>query len=107
MPLQEIAAHAANQRDHEKAIRLYTESLSYDETDEEATLELANLYLTTNDYDSCEKLCRQLMVADGKAAHDAAFTMMATIMFRKKVSAYLDMEYTPKMAQSFQILFPV
>ena len=64
---------------------MYNESLSYDESDEEATLQLANLYLTTNDYESCQKLCQQLMNAEGKAANDAAFTMMATIMFRKKV----------------------
>ena len=68
---------------------MYNESLGYDETDEEATLELANLYLTTNDYDSCQKLCRQLMMTEGKAANDAAFTMMATIMFRKKVKGLL------------------
>ena len=78
-----MAAHAANQRDHEKAIRFYTESLSYDDADEEAKLELANLYLTTNDYDSSHKLCQQLMA--NESANDAAFTMMATIMFRKKV----------------------
>merc|ERR1719334_2136168 len=43
---QEIAAHASAQRDNEKAIRMYNESLGFDPGDEAATLELANLYLT-------------------------------------------------------------
>lgn len=77
----EMAELASNAREYDKAINFYKEGLAYDETYLPAMLELARLYLTVDDLDSCQQQCVQLLKMD--AENDDATVMMADLMFRK------------------------
>ncbi|XP_078408432.1 tetratricopeptide repeat protein 21B isoform X2 [Cetorhinus maximus] len=78
----EIAKHATDQRDYEKAIKFYKEALVYYENDHKVMLELAQLYLAQDDIDACQHQCAVLLKSDQD--NDAATMMMADLMFRKQ-----------------------
>ncbi|XP_072435599.1 tetratricopeptide repeat protein 21B isoform X3 [Chiloscyllium punctatum] len=78
----EIAKHATDQRDYEKAIKFYKEALVYFENDHKVMLELAQLYLAQDDIDACQHQCAVLLKSDQD--NDAATMMMADLMFRKQ-----------------------
>ncbi|GCC22011.1 hypothetical protein chiPu_0000395 [Chiloscyllium punctatum] len=60
----EIAKHATDQRDYEKAIKFYKEALVYFENDHKVMLELAQLYLAQDDIDACQHQCAVLLKSD-------------------------------------------
>ncbi|CAG2246626.1 IFT139B [Mytilus edulis] len=77
----QMAKHVEGQRDYEKAIKFYKEALVYNENDSKVMLEVANLYLTTDDLDACQ---HQLMtLLKNEKENDAATIMLADLMFRK------------------------
>ncbi|XP_070546763.1 tetratricopeptide repeat protein 21B-like [Ptychodera flava] len=77
----EMAKHSTEQRDYERAIKLYKEALVYSDTDGKAMLELARLYLQQDDLDSCQHQLMQLLQSEKE--NDAATVMLADLMFRK------------------------
>ncbi|XP_074652535.1 tetratricopeptide repeat protein 21B-like [Tubulanus polymorphus] len=77
----QVSEHAASHREYDKAIKSYKEALTYMENDSKIMLELARLYLLTEDLDSCQHQCMTLLKADTE--NDAATVMMADLMFRK------------------------
>ncbi|XP_033124188.1 tetratricopeptide repeat protein 21B-like [Anneissia japonica] len=77
----QIAKHHSDQREYEKAIKLYKEALVYTENDGKAMLELARLYLLQEDLDACQHQLVQLLQSETE--NDAATVMMADLMFRK------------------------
>ncbi|XP_072118143.1 tetratricopeptide repeat protein 21B [Mobula birostris] len=78
----EIAKHATEQREYEKAIKFYKEALVYNDNDHKVMLELARLYLAQDDIDACQHQCAILLKSDQD--NDAATMMMADLMFRKQ-----------------------
>ncbi|KAL3836422.1 hypothetical protein ACJMK2_021855 [Sinanodonta woodiana] len=77
----QMAEHATNQRDFDKAISLYKEALVYNENDSKVMLAVAGLYLTREDLDACQ---HQLMtLLKNEKENDAATIMLADLMFRK------------------------
>ncbi|CAD5116982.1 DgyrCDS5817 [Dimorphilus gyrociliatus] len=79
---KQMAENAYNERDFTKAIQIYKEALTHAENDGKLMLELAKLYLTTDNLDECQHLCMSLLKKDEET--DAATIMMADVMFRKK-----------------------
>ncbi|XP_046549679.1 tetratricopeptide repeat protein 21B-like [Haliotis rubra] len=77
----QLAQHSANQRDYEKAIKYYKDALVYNENDGKVSLDLAGLYLMTEDLDSCQHQLMTLLKNDKE--NDAATIMLADLMFRK------------------------
>ncbi|XP_066301202.1 tetratricopeptide repeat protein 21B-like [Branchiostoma lanceolatum] len=77
----QMAQHAKEQRDYDKAIKFYKEALVYSDNDGKAMLELARLYLAQDDLDACQHQCAILLKTDKE--NDAATMMMADLMFRK------------------------
>ncbi|XP_041371664.1 tetratricopeptide repeat protein 21B-like [Gigantopelta aegis] len=77
----QLAQQAKNGRDYEKAIKFYKDALVYNEEDSKVMLELAGLYLLTEDLDSCQHQCMTLLKNDSE--NDAATIMLADLMFRK------------------------
>ncbi|XP_038077972.1 tetratricopeptide repeat protein 21B-like isoform X2 [Patiria miniata] len=77
----QMAEHHATQRDYERAIKLYKEALVYTDSDGKAMLELARLYLATDEVDACQHQLVQLLQGDKE--NDNATVMMADLMFRK------------------------
>ncbi|XP_077996608.1 tetratricopeptide repeat protein 21B-like [Glandiceps talaboti] len=77
----QMAKHATEQREFDKAIKLYKEALIYTDNDGKAMLELARLYLQQDDLDACQHQLMQLLQSDKE--NDAATVMMADLMFRK------------------------
>ncbi|XP_061174848.1 tetratricopeptide repeat protein 21B-like isoform X2 [Saccostrea echinata] len=76
-----MAEQVRGQRDYEKAIKFYKEALVYNENDSKVMLDLAGLYLMTEDLDSCQ---HQLMtLLKNEKENDAATIMLADLMFRK------------------------
>ncbi|KAJ4933159.1 hypothetical protein JOQ06_029994 [Pogonophryne albipinna] len=78
----EIAKHYTSQRGYERAVKFYKEALVYCETDHKVMLELARLYLTLDDVDSCHDQCSIILKND--QLNEDATLMMADIMFRKQ-----------------------
>ncbi|KAK1903312.1 Tetratricopeptide repeat protein 21B [Dissostichus eleginoides] len=78
----EIAKHYTSQRGYERAVKFYKEALVYCETDRKVMLELARLYLTLDDVDSCHDQCSIILKND--QLNEDATLMMADIMFRKQ-----------------------
>ncbi|XP_013391055.1 tetratricopeptide repeat protein 21B [Lingula anatina] len=77
----QMAKHSSDQRDYEKAIKYYKEALVYNENDEKVAIELARLYMLTDDLNACQ---HQLMaLLKNEKQNDAATVMMADLMFRK------------------------
>ncbi|ELU05036.1 hypothetical protein CAPTEDRAFT_159405 [Capitella teleta] len=76
-----LAEHCIQERDYEKAIKHYKEALSHMENDGKLMLELAKLYLHTEDLDACQHQCMTLVKNDKE--NDAATVMLADLMFRK------------------------
>ncbi|XP_069791436.1 tetratricopeptide repeat protein 21B isoform X2 [Narcine bancroftii] len=77
----EVAKHATEQREYEKAIKFYKEALVYN-NDHKVMLELARLYLAQDDIDACQHQCAILLKSDQD--NDAATMMMADLMFKKQ-----------------------
>ncbi|KAH9505253.1 Tetratricopeptide repeat protein 21B [Bulinus truncatus] len=77
----QLAEHAANQRDTETAIKFYKEALVYSENDSKRSLDLAGLYLMTEDLDSCQHQLMTLLKNDND--NDSATIMLADLMFRR------------------------
>lgn len=77
----EMGKQLAEQRDFDKATKLYKEAIMHTDADGKLTLELANLYLTMDDLDGCQHQLASLLKSDKES--DAATVMMADLMFRK------------------------
>ncbi|XP_064595299.1 tetratricopeptide repeat protein 21B-like isoform X2 [Liolophura sinensis] len=77
----EIAELEAGQRNFEKAIKSYKEALVYDENNAKVMLDLAGLYLSTEDLDACQHQLMSLLQTERE--NDAATIMLADLMFRK------------------------
>ncbi|ESO93623.1 hypothetical protein LOTGIDRAFT_189817 [Lottia gigantea] len=78
---RQLAQYSSNQRDYEKAIRYYKDALVYNDNDSKVMLDLAGLYLITEDLDACQHQCMTLLKSDKD--NDAATIMLADLMFRK------------------------
>ncbi|XP_065941516.1 tetratricopeptide repeat protein 21B-like [Magallana gigas] len=76
-----MAEQVKGQRDYEKAIKFYKEALVYNENDSKVMLDLAGLYLMTEDLDSCQHQLMSLL--KNEKENDAATIMLADLMFRK------------------------
>ncbi|XP_078334494.1 tetratricopeptide repeat protein 21B-like isoform X3 [Crassostrea virginica] len=76
-----MAEQVKGQRDYEKAIKFYKEALVYNENDNKVMLDLAGLYLMTEDLDSCQHQLMSLL--KNEKENDAATIMLADLMFRK------------------------
>ncbi|XP_050699357.1 tetratricopeptide repeat protein 21B-like [Eriocheir sinensis] len=76
-----MAEHAANQRDYERAIKLYKEALQHDPEHAPTLLALAKLYMQTNDLDQCQYTCMTLLRTDKE--NDSATVMMADLSYRR------------------------
>ncbi|XP_071943351.1 tetratricopeptide repeat protein 21B-like [Antedon mediterranea] len=77
----QIGKHHSDQREYDKAIKLYKEALVYTDSDGKAMLEVARLYLLQDDMDACQHQLVQLLQSETE--NDAATVMMADLMFRK------------------------
>ncbi|KAK6970975.1 Tetratricopeptide repeat protein 21B [Biomphalaria glabrata] len=77
----QLAEHAANQRDTDTAIKFYKEALVYSENDSKRSLDLAGLYLMSEDLDSCQHQLMTLLKNDGDNSN--ATIMLADLMFRR------------------------
>ncbi|KAK6182507.1 hypothetical protein SNE40_010181 [Patella caerulea] len=78
---RQLAQYSTNQRDYDKAIRYYKDALVYNDNDSKVMLDLAGLYLVTEDLDACQHQCMTLLKTDKD--NDAATIMLADLMFRK------------------------
>ncbi|XP_051938739.1 tetratricopeptide repeat protein 21B isoform X1 [Hippocampus zosterae] len=78
----EIAQHYTSQRGYERAIKFYKEALVYCETDHKVMLELAQIFLTIDELDSCQEQCSVILKND--QFHEDATLMMADLMFRRQ-----------------------
>jgi tetratricopeptide repeat protein 21B len=78
-----MAQFYLQQRDLQRAIQFYKEAQSHATGDSKVTLELAKLYMLTDDADSCEHLCRML-TKQGQEV-DEATMMMADVLMRKNL----------------------
>ncbi|KAK3857879.1 hypothetical protein Pcinc_020970 [Petrolisthes cinctipes] len=76
-----MAEHASNQRDFDRAIKLYKEALTYDPDHPSTLLALARLYMQTNDLDQCQYTCMTLLRTDKE--NDSATVMMADLSYRR------------------------
>ncbi|XP_048728803.1 tetratricopeptide repeat protein 21B-like isoform X2 [Ostrea edulis] len=76
-----MSEQVKGQRDYEKAIKFYKEALVYNENDSKVMLDLAGLYLMTEDLDSCQHQLMSLL--KNEKENDAATIMLADLMFRK------------------------
>ncbi|KAK7082681.1 Tetratricopeptide repeat protein 21B [Halocaridina rubra] len=76
-----MAEHAANQRDFEKAIKLYKEALQYDAENAHILMALAKLYMQINDLDQCQYTCMTLLRSDKE--NNSATVMMADLSYRR------------------------
>ncbi|KAK3772094.1 hypothetical protein RRG08_061179 [Elysia crispata] len=77
----QLAEHATLQRDTETAIKFYKDALVYSENDSKRSLDLAGLYLMTEDLDACQHQLMTLLKNDGD--NDNATIMLADLMFRR------------------------
>lgn len=77
----EMAQHAMNYSDYEHAVASYKEALTYNEGDGRAMLELAKVYLSSGDLDSCQSQCISLLKKDKE--NDAATIMLADLSFSR------------------------
>ncbi|XP_012939708.1 tetratricopeptide repeat protein 21B isoform X2 [Aplysia californica] len=77
----QLAEHATNQRDTETAIKFYKDALVYSENDSKRMLDLAGLYLMTEDLDGCQHQLMTLLKNDSD--NDNATIMLADLMFRR------------------------
>lgn len=78
---RQMAEHSTTLRDYTKAITFYKEALVYNENDGKVMLDVAGLYLTTEDLDACQHQLMTLLKNDKE--NDAATIMLADLMFRK------------------------
>ncbi|XP_077473594.1 tetratricopeptide repeat protein 21B [Stigmatopora argus] len=78
----EIAQHYTRQRGYERAIKFYKEALVYCETDHKVMLELAQIFLTIDEVDSCQEQCSIILKND--QYNEDATLMMADLMFRRQ-----------------------
>ncbi|XP_068223465.1 tetratricopeptide repeat protein 21B-like [Palaemon carinicauda] len=76
-----MAEYAANQREFEKAIKLYKEALQYDPENATTLLALAKLYMQINDLDQCQYTCMTLLRTDKE--NNNATVMMADLSYRR------------------------
>ncbi|XP_059173967.1 tetratricopeptide repeat protein 21B-like [Physella acuta] len=76
-----LAEQASNQRDTDTAIKFYKDALVYSENDSKRSLDLAGLYLMTEDLDSCQHQLMTLLKNDSE--NDSATIMLADLMFRR------------------------
>ncbi|KAL5010855.1 hypothetical protein ScPMuIL_013160 [Solemya velum] len=77
----QMAKDAENQKDYEKAIKFYKEALVFNEDDSKVMLNVAGLYLTTEDLDACQH--QLMMLLKNEKENDAATIMLADLMFRR------------------------
>ncbi|BFZ22635.1 hypothetical protein BsWGS_25674 [Bradybaena similaris] len=77
----QLAEHATNQRDMDTAMRFYKDALVYSENDSKTMLDLAGLYLMTEDLDACQHQLMTLLKVNSD--NDSATIMLADLMFRR------------------------
>ncbi|EMP36129.1 Tetratricopeptide repeat protein 21B [Chelonia mydas] len=70
------------EKEYVQAVKWYKDALSYTQTDSKVLLQLARLYLTQGDIESCEHHCALLLQDDN--CNEIATMMMADLMFRKQ-----------------------
>ncbi|CAM2105157.1 unnamed protein product [Caretta caretta] len=70
------------EKEYVQAVKWYKDALSYTQTDSKVLLQLACLYLTQGDIESCEHHCALLLQDDN--CNEIATMMMADLMFRKQ-----------------------
>ncbi|XP_032656726.1 tetratricopeptide repeat protein 21A [Chelonoidis abingdonii] len=70
------------EKDYVQAVKWYKDALCYTQTDSKVLLQLACLYLTQGDIESCEHHCALLLQDDN--CNEIATMMMADLMFRKQ-----------------------
>ncbi|KAK7913141.1 hypothetical protein WMY93_013352 [Mugilogobius chulae] len=78
----EIAKYYSSLRGYQNAAKFYKEALVYCETDCKVMLELARLYLTLDDVESCRDQCSIILMND--QFNEDATLMMAKLMSRKQ-----------------------
>ncbi|XP_049583785.1 tetratricopeptide repeat protein 21B-like isoform X2 [Syngnathus scovelli] len=78
----EIAQHYTSQRVYDRAIEFYREALVHCETDHKLMLELAQIFLTLDEFDACQEQCNVILKKD--QFNQDATLMMAELMFRRK-----------------------
>ncbi|XP_055505957.1 tetratricopeptide repeat protein 21B-like [Leucoraja erinacea] len=78
----QIAQLSVDQQDYDKAIRYYTEGLTFVENDPKLLIELAQLYLAKGDSDACEYQCIKLL--KNIENNNDVYMMMADLMFKKQ-----------------------
>merc|ERR1719239_679559 len=77
----QLAEQAIGQRDTDMAIKFYKDALVYSENDSKRMLDLAGLYLMTEDLDCCQHQLMTLLKNDQD--NDSATIMLADLMFRR------------------------
>ncbi|XP_078279665.1 tetratricopeptide repeat protein 21B-like [Rhinoraja longicauda] len=78
----QIAKLSVDQLDYDKAIRYYTEGLTFVENDPKLLIELAQLFLAKGDSDACEYQCIKLL--KNIENNNDVNMMMADLMFKKQ-----------------------
>ncbi|XP_032895188.1 tetratricopeptide repeat protein 21A [Amblyraja radiata] len=78
----QIAQLSVDQQDYDKAIRYYTEGLTFVENDPKLLIELAQLYLAKGDSNACEYQCIKLL--KNIENNNDVNMMMADLMFKKQ-----------------------
>uniref|UniRef100_H2Y5V1 Tetratricopeptide repeat protein 21B n=1 Tax=Ciona savignyi TaxID=51511 RepID=H2Y5V1_CIOSA len=75
-----------HENDTQQAIKYYKEALVYDRDDTKVILmlDLARLYLSAGDLDSCQQNCMAVLRQSNNNNNDQASMMMADVMFNKK-----------------------
>jgi tetratricopeptide repeat protein 21B len=77
----ELGDFYAAQRNADKAITFYNESLKHDETNVAAMMALSKIYLGRGDLDACEQQCNALLRV--QPACEDAIVMLADLMHRR------------------------
>ncbi|KAM9802924.1 tetratricopeptide repeat protein 21B-like [Syngnathus typhle] len=78
----EIAQHYTSQRVYDRGVEFYKEALVHCETDHKLMLELAQIFLTLDEFDACQEQCNVILKKD--QFNQDATLMMAELMFRRK-----------------------
>ncbi|XP_037095162.1 tetratricopeptide repeat protein 21B-like [Syngnathus acus] len=78
----EIAQHYTSQRVYDRAVEFYKEALVHCETDHKLMLELAQTFLTLDEFDACQEQCN--VILKKVQFNQDATLMMAELMFRRK-----------------------
>nr|XP_014349099.1 PREDICTED: tetratricopeptide repeat protein 21A [Latimeria chalumnae] len=101
----QFAQQCVEKKDYEKAARYYKEALVHSEANSELMLELAQLYMTQGDLDSCEHQCS--MILNNDQDNEKAAMMMAGLLFRKQEYEQAILHYRQlltKVPDNFSVL---